>query len=99
MERFAQHAYLINEKIQQDDLHDSPKVISLVSQRELEADLLSFQRFFTPPVKMIKIYLNYIIGYSLIAGLLLPEYYFILFQNCNSQLFVRLCQNRWTGIK
>ena len=40
MEHFAQHTYLINENIQQEGLHDLPKVISLVSERELEADLL-----------------------------------------------------------
>ena len=48
---------------------------------------------------MIKIYLNYIISYSLIAWLLSLESYFILFQNYNSQIFVRLHQNRWNGIK
>ena len=39
VEHFAQHTYLINENIQQEGLHDLPKVISLVSERELEADL------------------------------------------------------------
>ena len=39
VEHFAQYAYLVNENIQE-DLHDLPKVISLVSERELEADLL-----------------------------------------------------------